>query len=219
MLKRRLVPILLVVSILPGALVPAVAARGADLPDRFSPGFDGRPVYATDVSSGAIWAAWAYKSHGEFDIALSVRDLAGVLSEPTFIGRLDGLDQLTPAIVPDAAGNIYLAFAVRQSSQVFLSVLPHGAAAWSAPQAVTSPRETAVSPTLAVVANYLVIGYRTAGAKVALRSLPLIGEPIGPLGIYDSPDGTDPLAVGGTGGSGSGGSGGVGAEDGDDKSH
>ena len=185
--KRRLVPILVLVSLLSGALVPAVAASGTALPDRFGPGLDGRPVYAADAASGAVWAAWAYKARGEFDIALSVRDLAGVWSEPTFLGRLDGLDQLTPAIVSDAAGNIYVAFAVRQSAQVFVSVLPRAAA-----------------PSLAIVANHLVIGYRTGGGKVALRSVPLATDPIGPLGIYDSPDGTDPLGFGGTAGSGTG---------------
>jgi hypothetical protein len=74
---------------------------------------------------------------------------------------------------------------------------------------------------VAVLADYLVLGYRTADGKVTLRGAPLVDapavsngmmtgkaafrgllpldKPILPNGIYDNPDGTDPLGVGGTG--------------------
>jgi hypothetical protein len=221
MRDRRVLPILLLALLVPTAVEQAAAGPGADLPFRFNPVLDGKPAYATDATTGAVWAAWAYKSRGEFDIAFSVRELAGTWSEPAFIGRLDGLDQLAPALVSDPSGNIYLAFAVRQTSQIFLAVLPRGESSWSAPVLATSPGERGFSPTVAVLADYLVLGYRGADGKVTLRGAPLVGapavsngmlsgkialqgvlpidKPLVPNGIYDNPDGVDPLGVGGTG--------------------
>jgi len=204
MFERRVLPILLLASVIPAALAPAVAAPGANLPSRFNPRLDGGPVYAADSTTGAVWAAWAYRSRGEFDIAVSVRDAAGVWSEPAFIGRLDGLDQATPAMVADAAGNLYLAFAARQTMQIFLSVHRHGAAEWSAPLSVTPPGEHGFSPALAVVAGRLVIGCRTGDGKVDLEVLPLETDGFAAQGIYDNPDGTDPLGRSGGDGTGSG---------------
>jgi hypothetical protein len=230
MRNRRVLPILLLALLVPAAVASAAAGPGAALPFRFDPVLDGKPAYATDATTGAVWAAWAFKSRGEFDIAVSVRDLAGAWSEPAFIGRLDGFDQLAPALVSDPSGNVYMAFAVRQTSQIFLSVLPRGGSTWSAPVLATSRGERGFSPTVAVLADYLVLGYRTADGKVTLRGAPLVGapavssgmmtgkatflgllpldKPIVPNGIYDNPDGTDPLGFGGTGpdtGTGTGG--------------
>ncbi len=226
--RPRVLPILLVVLLCGAIAGPAVAAPAADLPFRFNPALDGKPVFATDAVSGTVWSAWAYRSRGEYDIAVASREPAGVWNEPTLLGRLDGLDQFAPALVSDASGNIFLAFAVRQTTQVFLAVLPHGGTMWSVPACVTSPGERAFSPSLAVANAFLVLGYRNAEGKVMLRGGPLVGAPvvstngllglkvslqdlipanggIVPTGIFDSPDGTDPLGLGTTSpGTGSG---------------
>jgi hypothetical protein len=209
MRKRQVLPILLVTCAFSAAGALA-GAPGVETPCRFNPGLDGAPVYATDSSSGATWAAWAYRWRGEFDIALSMRSPGGAWGDPTFIGRLDGLDQGSPALASDAAGNLYLAFAVRQTGRVYLSGLARGASVWSAPELVTIPGERGSAPALAVVADRLVLAYRTADGKVALRVRPVIADGVQPYGIYDNPDGTDPLGFGGTTPpSGSGGNSGV----------
>jgi len=190
MLERHVLPILLLASVL-----PAAAAPRAELPPRFNTGLDGGLVYAEAGAGGAVWAAWTYRSRDECDIAVSARDLSGVWSEPTFIGNLDGRDQMSPAMAFDADGNLYLAFAVRQAPQIFLSVLPRDGTAWSTPSLVTPPAERAFSPTLAATANSLVLAYRTAEGKVVLRFLTLLGRTNEIRGIYDNPDGTDPLGA------------------------
>jgi hypothetical protein len=200
MFERRVLPILLLASVLPAAAAPAVPASKADVPSRFSAGLDGGLVYAEDATSGAVWAAWAYRSRGEYDIAVSVRDLSGVWSEPTFIGHLDGLDQSAPAMAFDADGNLYLAFAALPASQILLSVRPRGASTWSAPLLVTSPAERGFSPALAATADRLVLAYRTIEGRVALRFLPLLAQTNQVRGIYDNPDGTDPLGMTNNGG-------------------
>jgi len=216
MRKRHVFPILLIACAIAagGALA---AAPGAEPPFRFNPGLDGAPVYATDSSSGATWAAWAYRWRGEFDLALSMRSSGGAWSDPMFVGRLDGLDQGSPAMVCDAAGNLYLVFAVRQTAQIYLSGLARGTSEWSVPARVTVPGERGYSPAVAVVADRLVVAYRTADGKVALRERPLIAaDGIQPFSITDGPDGVDPLGFGGTvppSGSGAGSPGGGGPTD------
>ncbi len=221
MRRQRDLPILIVALLSVAAALPVAAGAVADLPHRFNPALDGKPVFATDTTTGSIWAAWTYRARGEFDIAVSKCEIAGAWSEPAFLGRFDGLDQLAPAMVSDASGNLYLAFAVRQNAQVFLSVLPRGDAAWSEPVLVTSPNERGFSPALAILDRVLVVGYRTADGQVMLRGAPLPGSAVGsngsesgkftirgllpidkpilPTGIYDNPDGTDPLSIGNPG--------------------
>jgi hypothetical protein len=191
MRSRRLFPVL--VLLLSAVAAPLTFASTRPLPVGFNPSLDGKPVYATNAASGAVWTAWSYRSHGEFDLAISYRDTSGTWSEPVFLGRLDGLDQISPALVSDAAGHLYLAYSVRQTSQIFLSVLPCGEGTWSAPMPVTPREDQYFSPALAVVADRLVVGFRAFDGKVALRDLPLHVPVNGSLGIYDNPDGTDPL--------------------------
>ncbi len=234
-MRDRLV-LLIIVTALLGLVAPLPAAAGAsaELPFRFNPVLDGKPEFVTDATSGTTWAAWAFRARGEFDIAVSTREAAGHWSEPAFLGRLDGLDQLSPAMLSDASGNLYLAFAVQQTAQVYLAVLPHGTNAWSEPILVTARGERGTAPALAIVGEYLVLAYRTADGQIALRGTPLLGsavqangseaaritvrgllpidKPLQPDGIYDGPDGTDPLGMGTTTtGSGSGTSSGTGS--------
>jgi hypothetical protein len=193
MRDRRLFPIL--VLLLSVIATPLAFAIDRQVPVGFNPALDGKPVYATNAASGAVWSAWSYRSHGEFDLAISYRDTSGTWSDPVFLGRLDGLDQVSPALVSDAAGHLYIAYAVRQTSQIFLSVLPSGEGAWSTPMPVTPREDRYFSPALAVVADRLVVGVRAFDGKVALRDLPLYVPVNGSLGIYDNPDGTDPLGM------------------------
>ncbi|MBZ5638419.1 MAG: hypothetical protein LAO51_06620 [Acidobacteriia bacterium] len=195
MLERRVLPILFLASLLTSIGTSAAGPSAADVPARFNSGLDGRLAYTTDATSGAVWAAWAYQSRGEYDVAVSVRDPSGTWSEPTFFGRLDGLDQVAPALVSDPDGNLYVAFAVQQTSQILLSVLPRGSAAWTAPLAVTSPGERGFAPALTVAGDRLVVGYRTIEGRVALRVLPLAAQMNEVRGIYDAPDGTDPIGM------------------------
>jgi hypothetical protein len=192
MLERHVLPILLLASVLPAA---AGQVSRADLPPTYGPGLDGRIAYAEDRATGAVWAAWAYRTHGEYDIAVSARDLSGVWSEPAFLGRLDGADQTAPTMVFDADGNLYLAFSVRQTARVFLSILPRDGAAFWNPSPVTPDGERASAPTLAVTSDSLVLAYRTHEGRVAVRLLPLLSQINQIRGIYDNPDGTDPLGV------------------------
>ncbi len=194
MRNRRLFPILVL-------LMSAVAASLAFAIDRpvpvgFNPALDGKPVYATNAASGEVWTAWSYRSHGEFDIAISYRAASGTWSEPVFLGRLDRLDQISPALVSDAAGHLYIVYSVRQTSQIFLSVLPCGEGAWSTPMPVTPREDRYFSPALTVVADRLVVGFRAFDGKIAFRDLPLYVPVNDSLGIYDNPDGTDPLGMG-----------------------
>jgi hypothetical protein len=171
--------------------------RLADLPRRHSRAAqDGQPVTAA-LDSGAAWSAWAYRISGEYAIALSLRDPSGAWSEPSFIGLDDGLDQIDPDIVGDSNGNLYLAYAVRETGTIWVTALRAGRLSWFQPQLVTPAGERAGGPTLRVVGDRLVMGYR-AGRDVRLLDWELLvtyssgGMTI--EGIQDGPDGF-PLAV------------------------
>ena len=107
----------------------ALAQESLDLPRRYSPRMlDSTPVVATDGLTGTAWAAWSYRSRGEFDIALSFRDTDGRWSDPVFIGARDHLDQIDPALVGDDRGNFYLAYVDRHNGPYMSlwSTLPDG---------------------------------------------------------------------------------------------
>lgn len=201
-LVRRSVPVL--GSVLLSTLaVAAAGARPDDGPERFVvPSLDGTPVVVVnDVDQRAV-SAWAYRSGGEFDVAISIRDAQGAWSQPVFLGRSDRADQTDPTLAVDALGHTYLAYASSESGRVMLTVLARGSATWSSPVPVTPVGVRAASPALAVVGGRLVVAFR-AGTRVLIVELP-IADANGTLGIQDGPD---PVGGKGSGNAGGGDSG------------
>lgn len=180
------------------ALVAAVTAAGAagrgELPSRFVPALDGTPVIVDLGDGGRGIAAWAYRAGAEYDIAIAARDEAGFWGPPQFIGALDRIDQMEPSLAVDRLGNVYLAFSVRPASGLYLSILPAGSTAWTAPVALAEADMRAMGPALRVVGDRLAVGFRS-GRKTLLLDLPLYTPPVQTRGIQDGPDGVDPLGA------------------------
>jgi hypothetical protein len=177
------------------AVFSAAHARGVDpsaLPHRYlgGSGPDRGLVTATNPLDGRVWSAWAYRSGAEFDVAVSVQDTNGAWSEPVFVGRGDGLDQVDPALTFDAAGNLYLAHVDRPSGELRVSMLAAGATRMTSSVVVSSPGERTAAPTLMVTGPYLMVGYRV-GPRVMLRSVSL-APTTRPFGVQDGPDGFPP---------------------------
>jgi len=171
------------------------------------PQIDGPMTTRTDAS-GRMWAVWSYRASGEFDIAVATRPAGAALwSAPTFIGRRDGVDQVSPVLEFDATGAAYVAFATRAPARIELSVLRPGSSAWSAPVVVPSS-DGASAPAIRVVRDRLVVAFRSAKG-IVMVDLPTVGAASGRVrGIEDSPDGVDPLgAIGGEDGGGDNGGG------------
>jgi hypothetical protein len=186
MLERRTLPFLLSLGI-------AGSAFAATLPHGYAvPGLDGTPVSIESAVESKTVTAWTYRSGSETDLAVAVLDASGAWSEPVFLGRADGLDQVQPSLAVDSSGNVYLAMTTLPSREIWLAVLPAGGAAWTAPVAVTVAGERASLPTARVVADRLVIAYRSGGV-VAVRDLPLY-VPVGGEGVQDGPDILPPSA-------------------------
>lgn len=196
--KRTLFSLVAAVAVVTsGWAVAGERLADIDIPRRHSAtAQDGPPVSVT-LASGATWSAWAYRISGEYAIALSFREPSGPWGEPFYIGIDDRLDQIDPDIVGDADGNLYLAYAVRETGAIWVTALRAGRQSWFEPQQVTFAGERAEAPTLRVVGDSLVMGYR-AGQEVRLLDWELLTtySPGGMTtqGIQDGPDGF-PLAV------------------------
>ena len=176
------------------ALACSLAFAGPRLADqeqplRYNPrSLDGPLTTVTAGLDGRTWSAWAYRDGAEYDIALSFRDPGGFWSEPQFIGRDDGADQVQPALAVDTAGTVYLAFADLGTGTIRYTALPAGGAAWTAATAVTRDGERGFMPALSVVGERLVIAFRS-GRAVVIRDVPLLDPTaLRPGGIHDSPD-------------------------------
>ena len=181
-------PVLVLGSILVSAAALAASSPRAGGPNRFVvPALDGPPVVVENPLDGRAFSAWAYRSGGEFDLAVSIRDAAGVWARPVFLGTYDRADQTEPALAVDRNGHAYLAFSSSDSGRVFVSVLPFGRSSWSTPIAVTRAGLCAAAPALSIVGNRLVVGFRS-GASVELVDLPLHVPGVSGLGIQDGPD-------------------------------
>lgn len=196
MFERLATPLVVTLLLLTPPASLAAPSREAGVPHRYIAGaLDDGLVRAEDPVHGTIWSAWAYRDGGEYSIALAVTGADGQWSEPVFIGRDDGLNQVQPSLVADPSGHLYVAWAVRESGAIYVAVRRAGQSVWSEPLRVNAPGGNGSAPTLRVIGDRLVIAYRE-GAGVALDELPLLGLPIGTLGIIDSPDpverGTDP---------------------------
>lgn len=162
------------------------------LPAEFAPQIDG-PMAMSVGPGGRVWASWAYRAKGEFDVAVSFRDGAGTWGSPSYLGRRDGLDEIEPAITVDVQGTVYLAFTTRGSDRVSLAVLPAGSPTWLGP-VVVSGTEAAWSPAIRVVHDRVIVAYRTA-AGVGIAEIPVAAGSATIFGIQDGPDGVDPLGL------------------------
>jgi hypothetical protein len=155
-------------------------------------------VTTVTAPDGRTFASWAYRASGEFDIAVTVRDAdSQTWSAPVFFGGRNGADELQPAMTVDSHGTVYVAFTAANPSRVKLTVLRPGSDAWSEPVTV-SGNDLASSPTLLVVGERLIVGFRTARG-VGLVNLPISDGENKINGLNDGPDTSGPAGVKGSG--------------------
>jgi len=172
---RKTVMILISISTILALSGSVLAASPRELPHRYNPkSMDGRLTQVTSTTDGRAWAAWAYRSGAQYDIAVTSTDEDGYWSEPIFIGSNDGGDQVQPVMAGDVDGNVYLAFTDRASGRILLATLSAGTDTWTAPIALTAPGSGASSPALRVVRDRLVVAYRS-GRGIDMIDLPLAG--------------------------------------------
>jgi hypothetical protein len=192
MCRKRALASLLLCFALPGWIATLAATTDGGLPDRYiQRGFDGSPVLITNDVDGRTWAAWSYRSCGEFDIALAYRDGHGLWSEPTFLGRFDGRDQIQPTLAADGSGNVYVAYRTTGSGQITVSVLPIGTAEWR-PYRVFESGLASSRPALRVTSGGILLAYLVSG-RIAFVEFPFLAPPVITHGIQEGPDGVDPL--------------------------
>ncbi len=172
---RKTVMILISISTILALSGSVLAASPRELPHRYNPNsMDGKLTQLTRTTDGRTWAAWAYRSGAQFDVAVTSTDENGYWSEPIFIGANDGADQIQPVMAGDFDGNVYLAFTDRASGRILLATLSAGSDTWTAPLALTAPCAGASSPALRVVRDRLVVAYRS-GRGIDMIDLPLAG--------------------------------------------
>jgi hypothetical protein len=187
--RRLLVAIILTSLISAVASASARGERREDHPRRYVPQFDGAIVQVRNDIDGRMWSAWAYRNGGNYDLALSVSVSPGIWSQPVLIGLDDGLDQGQPALTVDARGTLYLAYVNGDGALVVRALRAH-AIVWSYPIGLTDPRGELAFPSLKVVGDSLVLGFRL-GEGVELATLPLLPAPADSIqSIYDGPDPT-----------------------------
>jgi len=181
--------ILCVVALCAVLVAANVATAGNDVPHRFAPwSLDRGLATAQNPVDGRTVAVWSYRSAGQYDIAISFRDAgAAFWSEPVFIGSADGIQQEQPSIAADAAGNLYVAYLVRETGHIFMTTLARGSENWSAPVAVTAAPGRRSAPLVRLIAGRLVIAFRTL-TGVDLIELAPLETGVGTQGVQDGPD-------------------------------
>jgi len=183
---------LLLVATLGGASYGAQKGERSETPSRYlARSLDGPLVQMQNDLDGSLWSAWAYRSGGEYDVAVSVLHSDGVWSEPLMLGANDGRDQLDPALAVDANGSIYVAFSDQTAAGSTISVAVHlaGSNHWSLISNFASGHELS-APELMIVGDRLIIAYRDQ-QQVGLVQLPLTApESNSTHSIYDGPDPT-----------------------------
>lgn len=191
---RDLRAVLALAALLGTGIAAAAPVPGTrtDAPRRVNPVIDGAPVYLVLPADGRTVAAWAYRSAGEFDLAISIRGVDGRWSEPAFFGQGDRLDQMEPALAVDSTGHAYLAFATRQTGEISLAILLAGSESFTPAMPIVPSGSNAASPALRVVGDRLVLAWRE-GRSVQLADLPLVGGGNRSSGVQDGPDGFNPL--------------------------
>ncbi len=173
---------------------------GNHRPLDYAPGsLDQEPVLAVNPTDGSVMAAWGYWERGEYSIAIAVKT-GESWSDPVFIGRDDGMDQIDPALVFDQHGIAYLAFSTPSVDQVRITAItgePGGEIL--PPRAISPAGINSGMPALQVVGNRLVVAFRT-GATITLLDLPLFptgsqaDETVSTQSIGEGPDAVDPLS-------------------------
>lgn len=188
---RRLLTVFILAIMVTGVVSAAGrGSRDAGHPHRYlQSSLDGAIVQVENTIDGRIWSAWSYRNGGEYDLALAFSIAPGVWSEPLLIGLDDGLDQRQPALAVDSRGATYVAYA-DGTGAIRLTALQPGGNQWSSPVAVAMEQGLS-APSLMVVGNALIVGYRDADG-VALRAVPLLEpEYVNQVrSIYDGPDPT-----------------------------
>jgi hypothetical protein len=175
-----------------GALM--ARSRSVDLPHRYQPSSQDRQlVQVENPVDGRIWSAWAFRSGDEYDIALAVADENGVWSEPMFLGRDDGRDQVDPAFVIHESGAVVVAYVDISAGQILLSAIAAGGQHWSRPLPVVAGADLR-SPSMLILGDRLVLAFRAA-ERVEMVTIPLFGNPEPPVTSRGFTDGPDPTGA------------------------
>jgi hypothetical protein len=188
---RKLLTAIIFTTLAAGMTFSAGKGTRHDYPTRYVPrSLDGAIVQVQNTVDGHGWSAWAYRNGSEYDLAVSVSLTPGVWSEPRLLGLDDGLDQGQPAFSIDSTtGNVYLAYSGGDGS-LYVRALRAGSLTWSPAAELTDGRGILSAPTLKIVGNSLVVGYRL-GESVELAALPLLPPVVNSVAsIYDGPDPT-----------------------------
>jgi len=163
------------VGVMAAGDIPA-GVRGSALPPRYAPNsLDGALIVVSSPLDGSGWAAWAYRSGAEYDIALSFTDSNGSWQAPMFVGANDRRNQIQPSLAADSRGTIYLAFVDGPARRLLLSTLPAGGTEWSPAVPVTGPETRASWPVLKVVGNRVILAYNSAG-QTRVTDFPILGD-------------------------------------------
>ena len=185
---RKLVVTLVTVLALFTSGTMLIAADSRGLPFRYAPrSMDGEIRLLELPDSQSTVAVWAYRSGAQYDIAISTTDANGDWSDPVFIGRDDGRNQIDPVIAADASGNVYLAYTDVAEGSVKLSTRPAGRTDWTPPVGVTPQAAQADRAGVMVVGQRLVVAYNV-GRQIQMIDLPLLNGAVTVRTINDSPD-------------------------------
>lgn len=191
-----LIATILCASLLAGSVL---AADGLT-PRRYNPRSADRSLVTLQPNgSEVVYSAWSYRNQGGYDIAVSMQDADGIWSEPTLFGAADGIDQLQPALAIDAGGFIYLAWAEAPLGTIRLSIGGTGSNQWTSPLTLTTTDVRAVSPTLTIISDRLVAGWREGTAVVINDLGPTLHATMGGVSTRTIQDGADPLGIVGEG--------------------
>jgi len=183
----RLLVIVCICTLAALAAGEATARGRLDAPHRFQPASqDAALVQVENPVDGRTWAAWAFRSGAEYDIAVAVLGADGRWGEPSFLGRHDGRDQTEPSFLVHPSGGMALAFVEPATGRVLVSTLAAGAERWGRPLPVAAAQDVG-SPTLVLLGDRLVLGFRS-GDRVELRIMKLALDSAGTLSIADGPD-------------------------------
>jgi hypothetical protein len=167
----------ILVSLTLGAVLcgAGLALASPDVPLRFAArNLDRGLVTVENPVNGRTIAAWSFRVGRQYDLALSIRDAGStVWSEPQIFGAADAFQQEQPALAVDVAGNVYVAYAVRETGQIMLTTLREGADAFAAPIPVTTGTGRRGNPALRIVGARLIVAYRI-GASIQIADLPLL---------------------------------------------
>ncbi|RMG46862.1 MAG: hypothetical protein D6718_04855 [Acidobacteria bacterium] len=186
-LASRLAPIVLLAAGLPAlGSLPRGATAGVR-PHDLVPTYHDRsaadgPVFMAEDANGRLWATWAYRAGGEWDIAVS-RAVGRVWTAPQLLGVANGMDDLDPRLLflPDGTG--ILAWWQRgplpEQAAVVVSYLDsRTGTVFSPPERLSDDTEVASHPSLFLTDGMPLVGYTArpadgeeSRASVAVRPL------------------------------------------------